>query len=73
MRLCGWQGDYRVDQNAQPLAVHLGVALPKPDRCKEMIERLTELGVASVTPIVASRTQRPPSASLIGKLERIVD
>ena len=54
------------------VAVHLGVALPKPDRSKEMIERLTELGVASVTPIVASRTQRAPSPSLIEKLKRVV-
>lgn len=52
--------------------LHLGVALPKPERAKELIERLTELGVASVTPITADRTQRAPSPSLIGKLERIV-
>jgi 16S rRNA (uracil1498-N3)-methyltransferase len=50
----------------------LGIAMPKPDRAKEMIERLTELGVASVTPIIADRTQRPPSASLIAKLIRAV-
>lgn len=53
-------------------AVHLGIALPKPDRARELIERLTELGVASVTPIVANRTQRPPSASLLEKLGRAI-
>ena len=50
--------------------LHLAIALPKPDRAKELIERLTELGVASVTPIVAERTQRPPSPSLMEKLRR---
>ena len=52
--------------------LHLGVALPKPDRAKELVERLTELGVAHVTPIICQRTQRPPSAGLIKKLNRIV-
>lgn len=51
-------------------AIHFGIALPKPDRARELIERLTELGVASVTPIVAERTQRPPSDSLLEKLRR---
>ncbi|QDT04574.1 Ribosomal RNA small subunit methyltransferase E [Rubripirellula lacrimiformis] len=50
--------------------VHLGVALPKPDRARELIERLTELGVASLTPITAGRTQRGPSESLIEKMRR---
>ena len=52
--------------------MHLAVAFPKPDRAKEMIERLTELGVTKVIPIVADRTQRGPSDALIRKLERVV-
>ncbi|MFG0289926.1 MAG: RsmE family RNA methyltransferase [Rhodopirellula sp. JB044] len=52
--------------------LELAIALPKPDRAKEMIERLTELGVARVQPLVCERTQRPPADSLLGKLERIV-
>lgn len=51
-------------------AIHLGVALPKPDRARELIERLTELGVKSVTPLVGRRTQRPPSESQLEKLRR---
>jgi 16S rRNA (uracil1498-N3)-methyltransferase len=51
-------------------SLHLGVALPKPDRARELIERLTELGVKTVTPIVAQRTQRAPSESLLEKLRR---
>ncbi|MEM1067357.1 MAG: RsmE family RNA methyltransferase [Planctomycetota bacterium] len=50
--------------------IHLAIALPKPDRSRELIERLTELGVHRVTPLVAERTQRPPSESLLDKLRR---
>jgi 16S rRNA (uracil1498-N3)-methyltransferase len=51
-------------------SVHLGIALPKPERARELIERLTELGVETVSPLIAQRTQRPPSDSLIEKLRR---
>lgn len=50
--------------------IHLGIALPKPDRARELIERLTELGIASLTPIIAARTQRGPSDSVLEKLRR---
>lgn len=50
----------------------LAIAIPKPDRAKEMIERLTEIGVHQIQPIVFERTQRPPTANLIDKLERVV-
>ncbi|MDG2223829.1 MAG: RsmE family RNA methyltransferase [Rubripirellula sp.] len=53
-----------------PCELELAIALPKPDRARELIERLTELGVKSVTPITAQRTQRPPSSSLLQKLRR---
>lgn len=57
--------------NREPCrAIHLGVALPRPDRARELVERLTELGVTSLTPIVADRTQRPPSDTLLEKLRR---
>jgi 16S rRNA (uracil1498-N3)-methyltransferase len=46
--------------------------LPKPDRAKEMIERLTELGVERYIPILADRTQRPPTDSLLEKMRRVV-
>lgn len=51
---------------------HFYVALPKPDRSKEMVERLTELGAGKLTPIVCQRTQRPPSDGLLEKLRRLV-
>lgn len=50
--------------------IHLAIALPKPDRSRELIERLTELGVCSLTPLIASRTQRPPTDALLAKLRR---
>ena len=52
--------------------VKIAVGLPKADRAKEMIERLTEFGVADVTPLISRRTQRPPSASTLDKLRRAV-
>ncbi|MCM2371779.1 RsmE family RNA methyltransferase [Aporhodopirellula aestuarii] len=52
--------------------LELAIAIPKPDRAKEMIERLTELGVTRIQPLVFERTQRPSTDSLIEKLERIV-
>ena len=54
------------------VCLELAIALPKPDRARELVERLTELGVRRVTPILAQRTQRPPSGSLLGKLRRAV-
>lgn len=53
-------------------SLHLGIALPKPDRAKELIERLTELGVQRVTPIIAERTQRGPTESILEKLSKVV-
>lgn len=50
--------------------LELGIALPKPDRARELIERLTELGVASVTPLSTARTQRRHAASRLSKLRR---
>ncbi len=51
-------------------SLHLAIALPKPDRAREMIERLTEIGVTKVTPLVAQHTQRSPTESLVEKLRR---
>ncbi len=52
------------------IRLHLGISLPKGDRAKEMVERLTELGVTSVTPLICRRTQREPSNSTLEKLAR---
>lgn len=53
-------------------SLHLAIALPKPDRARELIQRLTEIGTSKVTPLVAQRSQRPPTGSTIDKLRRAV-
>ena len=68
---CRSEATVAIDRESS-LKLHLGIALPKPDRARDLIERLTELGVHAVTPIVAARTQRAPSVSLIDKLRRTV-
>lgn len=70
-KLCHCQSEEAVSIDREPkLVIHLGVALPKPDRSRELVERLTEIGVKSLTPIVAQRSQRPPSDSLLDKLRK---
>lgn len=51
-----------------PLVV--AVSLPKGDRARGLVERLTELGVATVQPLICERTQSSPSSSAIEKLRR---
>lgn len=50
----------------------LGVSLPKGDRARALVERLTELGVTTVQPIVCERTQSAPRESGLEKLRRAV-
>jgi 16S rRNA (uracil1498-N3)-methyltransferase len=50
--------------------ITLAVALPKGDRGKWLIEKLTELGVGGVTPLQCERSQHPPSAAALNKLRR---
>ena len=63
--------DVKLDPNVPGVTVEAMIALPKPERCKELIARLTELGVRSVTPITCHRTQRPPGENLLQKLRRV--
>ena len=50
----------------------LGVALPKGDRQKVLVEKLTELGVASLTPLVTERSIAEPKVGALDKLRRHV-
>ncbi len=52
--------------------VHAGVALPKGDRVQFLIEKLTELGVASFTPIECEHSANFPRDGKRDKLERYV-
>src|SRR5436190_5899651 len=53
-----------------PLAV--GVALPKGDRQKWLVEKLTELGVTTLVPLVTERSVAQPAASALERLRRAV-
>ncbi len=53
-------------------AITITACLPKGDRAKWMVEKLTELGVAKVQPIVTARSQTNPSVSTLNKLRKQV-
>jgi 16S rRNA (uracil1498-N3)-methyltransferase len=53
-----------------PLAI--GIALPKGDRQKWLVEKLTELGVSSLVPLVTERGVAQPTTSAIERLARAV-
>jgi 16S rRNA (uracil1498-N3)-methyltransferase len=53
-----------------PTAVTLGVALPKGDRQKWLVEKLVELGVTRLTPLITRRGVAQPVESAIERLER---
>ena len=69
--VCGTEQATLVDREPKR-SVNMAIALPKPERAKELVERLTELGIKHVTPLVAERTQRPPSESNMDKLRKVV-
>lgn len=50
--------------------LHLGVALPKGDRQKWLVEKLVELGVSSITPLVTKRGVATPSSGALERLRR---
>jgi 16S rRNA (uracil1498-N3)-methyltransferase len=50
----------------------LGVAMPKGDRSKELVERLTELGVNRLVPLHCRRTPWQVPESAITKWKRLV-
>jgi 16S rRNA (uracil1498-N3)-methyltransferase len=53
-----------------PLVV--GVALPKGDRQKWLVEKLTELGVTTLVPLVTERGVAQPTAAVLDRLRRSV-
>jgi 16S rRNA (uracil1498-N3)-methyltransferase len=50
----------------------LGVALPKGDRQKWLVEKLTELGVTTLVPLMTDRGVAQPTASALERLQRSV-
>lgn len=55
-----------------PFALHLAAALPKADRTDFLIEKLTELGVTSFTPLHTERSVVKADVSKVEKLQRAV-
>lgn len=76
----------RVDRSAVRLAVlerrpvdrelsvqiTLGVAMPKGDRQRWLVEKMTELGVACLTPLITERAVAQPSGEALRRFERTV-
>lgn len=51
-----------------PPAIEVGVSLPRGSRAEDLLQRLTQLGVARVTPLVTERS--PPHAREAGEARR---
>jgi 16S rRNA (uracil1498-N3)-methyltransferase len=55
-----------------PFELVVGVSLPKGDRQKWLVEKLTELGVTSLVPLVTERGVAQPTAGVLDRLRRSV-
>jgi len=61
----------QIDRESQ-LRITLGVALPKGDRPRWLVEKAVELGVDRVVPLVTARGNPAESPSVLAKLRRAV-
>jgi 16S rRNA (uracil1498-N3)-methyltransferase len=55
-----------------PLAITLGVAIPKGDRQRFLVEKAVELGVARLVPLETRRGVAQPTAGALDRLRRAV-
>ncbi len=55
-----------------PFELVVGVSLPKGDRQKWLVEKLTELGVTELVPLVTDRGVAQPTESALERLKRSV-
>jgi 16S rRNA (uracil1498-N3)-methyltransferase len=55
-----------------PFELVVGVALPKGDRQKWLVEKLTELGVTTLVPLITERCVAQPAAAAVERLRRSV-
>lgn len=55
-----------------PFELTVGIALPKGDRQKWLVEKLTELGVTTLVPLITERGIAQPTASAAERLARSV-
>jgi 16S rRNA (uracil1498-N3)-methyltransferase len=54
------------------IQLNVGVALPKGERQKWLVEKLTELGVTTVTPLVTQRGVAQPTGAAVERLGRTI-
>ena len=50
-------GTHRDREAESPLAIHLGIAISRGDRMDWLIQKATELGVKSLSPLLSERTE----------------
>ena len=55
-----------------PVEITIGVALPKGDRQKWLVEKAVEVGVASLVPLTTARSVAQPTGKAIQRLRRQV-
>jgi 16S rRNA (uracil1498-N3)-methyltransferase len=55
-----------------PFQLSVAVALPKGERQKWLVEKLTELGVATAVPLITQRGVAQPTGSALERLKRTV-
>lgn len=55
-----------------PFRLAIGVALPKGDRQRWLVEKLVELGVTEVVPLVTARSVAQPNGNALERLRRAV-
>lgn len=65
-------GERREVDRELPTPITLGVALPKGDRQRWLVEKSVELGVARLVPLVTQRSNARESAASMAKLRRAV-
>lgn len=62
----------RRGENESPVRIRLYVAYPKGDKLELVVQKATELGVASVTPYLSERcVRRPKPERIAGETERL--
>jgi len=64
--------DRRAIDRELPFTLEFGVSLPKGDRQKWLVEKLTELGVTTLVPLGTERGIAQPTHAAIERLERTV-
>jgi 16S rRNA (uracil1498-N3)-methyltransferase len=67
-----WIIERREVNRELPFELIVGVSLPKGDRQKWLVEKLTELGVTQLVPLVTERGVAQPTAGALDRLRRSV-